>query len=263
MTLKGHASELSLADIVQASALSRRTCRVKVRGIDLTGDLYLYDGDVVHATYGGLSGLPAFYSMVTDDFVVYEMETGARTPERTIVADAGHLLAEAMIRKDQAGLQPSGSVPDPQPLESARQARAGARLARWAALFSVVVVFASLGVWAFSGGSRPARQDASPPATAALESTQLDGPTDVLPKLVFGPPPEAPQHDLGLRPTVTCRLLVDTEGRVVERHVYRSRPELGPFEATALAAVAEYRFTPASREGQPVAVWINYPVAFR
>jgi len=136
-----------------------------------------------------------------------------------------------------------------------------------ALVLAAVVAFALLGrrqdpspVPAPTGGAVSPPTD---PAIGALEASALDGQGADLPALAAGEPPISPAPDLGLAPTIVCRLLVDTRGQVVRAEVFQRRADLEPFELAALQAVRTFRFAPARRSGLPVAVWINWPVQFR
>ncbi len=50
---------------------------------------------------------------------------------------------------------------------------------------------------------------------------------------------------------------------MADAKIYRSRLDLGAFEDAALDAVRRYRFSPGRLAGEPVAVWISWPVSFR
>jgi TonB family protein len=107
---------------------------------------------------------------------------------------------------------------------------------------------------------------ALPPAPArptdGVDAAQLTGKGDALPTLLVGKPPASPATALPLSPTIVCRLLIAPDGTVARAQIFRSRLELTPYEDAALQAVQHYRFTPATRAGQPVAAWINWPVRF-
>ncbi len=94
------------------------------------------------------------------------------------------------------------------------------------------------------------------------DATELVGPDDALPTLAEGEMPEVTEH-VGLAPTIVTRIQLDDRGGVVEARVFRRRPELVAFEEVAVNAVRDFRFSPARKDGQPVAAWINYPVVFR
>ena len=56
-------------------------------------------------------------------------------------------------------------------------------------------------------------------------------------------------------------LVVDSSGMVHDVHVKRSlRPD---FDANAVKTVEQYRFKPATRAGEPVAVALNVEVNFQ
>jgi len=86
---------------------------------------------------------------------------------------------------------------------------------------------------------------------------------DRLPRILEKVKPAYPEHARRLRRTgvVTLRFLVDAEGRVRQPRVVEAAPA-GLFEDSALAAVRRWRFSPAMRQGRPVAVWLILPVRF-
>lgn len=98
---------------------------------------------------------------------------------------------------------------------------------------------------------------------APAEASDLIGAGDAPPRLREGGQPASPVPDLALKPTVTCRVLVDAEGRVVEARIFRSRLDLARFEEVALETVKSYRFEPAARAGRAVPAWTNLPITFR
>lgn len=57
----------------------------------------------------------------------------------------------------------------------------------------------------------------------------------------------------GIEGVVVVRYGVSRDGRVVDARVDSARPE-GIFEASALTAVRSWRYNPALRDGEPVAV---------
>jgi protein TonB len=60
--------------------------------------------------------------------------------------------------------------------------------------------------------------------------------------------------------TVELEILIDAQGRVVEARVTKSIPLL---DAAAIETVHEWRFSPAIKNGQPVAALARAPVTFR
>lgn len=78
------------------------------------------------------------------------------------------------------------------------------------------------------------------------------------------PPPIYPERSLARREegSALVRALVSETGSVsaVELSESSGMPAL---DAAALQAVSQWRFEPASREGRPVALWIEAPVDFK
>ncbi len=89
------------------------------------------------------------------------------------------------------------------------------------------------------------------------------GSLDRLPRIIEKVKPQYPeqarrQHKTGV---VTLKFLVDAEGRVLTPSVVEASPP-GLFEESALAAVANWRFAPAMRQGKAVSTWLILPVRF-
>jgi phosphate binding protein len=373
MALSGDVETLSLADLTQVSAASRRTCRVLVNGAGVSGEIYIERGELVHALYGELVGDSALYAMLAAPDAQYQVETGIKTQERSIFLDAQQLILEAARRQDE-GITPTATpTGPPMPFNAHRLGQTAVSrptgatgtahpsmgshpsipsmashpsmgshpsipsMASHPSMGSHPSIpsmgshpsipsmgshpsipsmgshpsIVTAGVPGTDGGLRdsapitlpplipapgwrdrprmlflgvaglvaaavvvsvklatptihrlpPAAATAAPPAPP-IEAAQLTGAGDSLPVLVDGTPPRTPNPSLALSPTVVCRLLVDTQGRVAESRIYRSRLDLAAFEDAALQAVQSYRFTPARKAGLPVAAWVNWPVTF-
>ena len=81
-----------------------------------------------------------------------------------------------------------------------------------------------------------------------------------VPKAIDTPDPE-PVFDPGKGPTVIW-VVVGTDGRVHEARISKSS-DSAKADANALAAVKQWRFKPATKDGVPVAVQINIEVDAR
>jgi protein TonB len=66
----------------------------------------------------------------------------------------------------------------------------------------------------------------------------------------------------GIEGTVVLKVRVTDQGRVEAVQVERSagQPDL---DQSATEAVQRWRFAPARRSGEPIAVWVLIPVEFR
>jgi phosphate transport system substrate-binding protein len=102
----------------------------------------------------------------------------------------------------------------------------------------------------------------SSPAGAPVEAADLKASDDRPPRLLKGTPPLAPAQHLAINPTIICRTLVGTDGKVVEARAYQPRPELAEYERAALVAVRQYEFEPAVKGRSSVQAWVNWPVTF-
>ncbi len=300
MPITGNSSDLSLIDLVQANLLARNACRITVAGAAGSGVLYLADGAVVHAAYGALEGREAFFALVGAGEVFFQVETGLKAPRRTVHEKWENLALEAMRLQDEGRLPLALATPPAQVRTAAAPAAAPAtrisllpgqaamptaplparpaprpRAAATSRRLPLAAVVAGLAVIAAVGGYFALAQRSAvekhagaasgsvAPPSGALEASELTQPDDTRPMLREGKPPLSPLPDLALRPTIVCRILIGIDGGVHDAQVYQSRLDLAPFEEAALKAVRTYRFTPATRGGQPVPVWINWPVSFQ
>lgn len=297
MPISGHSNDISLTDLLQIKSGRLGTSRISVVGPAGHGLLVVDSGRVVHAEYGGLEGREAATALVVEDDVHYQVRSDVRVRRRTMSTEVTELLLDAVHRQDEGlvpvtrtlqlegdlapganaatagragaggGSGPPADVPRPR-APSDRPRMAGRRL---------VLGAVAVGLVALAGLAFALRSETAPPSprSEALGSARtfpevrepvdprdLDGPNDRLPTLLDGRPPEVPDPDAPLRPTIVCRLLVSTDGSVADAEVYRPTPGLEHLERIALDAVRSYRFTPAEREGIPVPVWINWPVDF-
>lgn len=87
----------------------------------------------------------------------------------------------------------------------------------------------------------------------------------IAPVLISSAEPEFPQAEKGKKSkfdgTCLVGLVVDPSGTVHDVHIKRSlRPD---FDESAIKAVEQYRFKPAMRAGEPVAVALNVEVHFQ
>ena len=94
--------------------------------------------------------------------------------------------------------------------------------------------------------------------TAPLKSYEVDR-LPRCPKLKPAYPQEAKRQEL--EGDVVLRLQIGVDGRVKRASVKRKTGQ--GFDAAAMAAARKMRCKPAIRDGEPVAVWIDYEIAFR
>ena len=113
----------------------------------------------------------------------------------------------------------------------------------------------------------PAQQQqqkpAAPPDTAQVTPPTI--PVDEMPKLVQSPSVSYPEEAKakGEQGTVYVKALVGKDGSVTEAMVDPEKPVSSLLAKAAVDAVKQWKFTPATFKGTPVAVWIVVPVSFR
>lgn len=298
MPLVADSSDLSLLDLIQVKGASRATCRIAVQADGASGVLFLKSGVIVYATYASLQGEAAAYAILQEPQVEYHVTSDVLVPAANMEVGHQALVLEAVRRLDElaaGGVRqlrprlPRADPPRKAPLPPRDRDSAAPRADapesapapqtrswwRWIA-FSAAVVAIAIGSTVLVTSMRrapatPALSAAPPPtpispaavAANAIDASALHEGGDRLPVLVSMVRPASPDRDLPVRPTIVCRLLVDSSGAVLDARIYQHREGLGAFEQAALEAVKAYRFEPARRGGAPVPVWINWPVEFR
>ncbi|MBD3298136.1 MAG: TonB family protein [candidate division Zixibacteria bacterium] len=99
---------------------------------------------------------------------------------------------------------------------------------------------------------------------AAIPSPDEFIEVDDMPAMVKSVDPEYPQAlaDSGVSGTVWIRALVDTDGTVAEAHTLNPNKH-DAFNTAAIQAAYKNEFTPAQKNGKPIAVWVTYKVTFK
>jgi protein TonB len=103
---------------------------------------------------------------------------------------------------------------------------------------------------------------AAPVCPAAVPAAEEFSVADALPR-EGNPRPGYPERALrqGIEGRVLVRLLVSLEGTVV-RVVIEESSGSRLLDAAAVSALRRWRFTPATRRGEPVAATVRVPVEF-
>jgi protein TonB len=116
---------------------------------------------------------------------------------------------------------------------------------------------------------------AEPPSPNPSLSGLYEGSSDVIqPKILYAPKPQFSEaaRQQKISGTVTVSLIVDTEGNPKNVHVIKSiadtvgenqREAALTLDQAAIDTVKQYKFAPATRDGVPVAVYLNVQVNFQ
>lgn len=134
---------------------------------------------------------------------------------------------------------------------------------RTALLFVLTFVFAEARTHAQDAPEENESSDAAEGANAAPDVAQDSTPDAVLPPAVLEAaqavyPPDAER--LGLNAVVGLSIVIDASGEVSDARVLEAQGH--GFDEAALSAIRRFRFSPATRGGEPIAVRIRYDYVF-
>lgn len=101
MAFQGSLAELHLPDIVQLMSVSGKTGVFHLTDGGLTGEIYLREGQIVHAQIEGTQGEDAVYALAIWNSGEFRFEAGVSTDVRTISKGNTSLLMEAARRLDE------------------------------------------------------------------------------------------------------------------------------------------------------------------
>jgi uncharacterized protein DUF4388 len=101
MAFQGSLKELPLPDIVQLVSVSGKTGVFTLRNGAASGEIYLRDGQIVHAVTGGVEGEEAVYELAVWNEGDFVFQPSKPAPANTIKRSNTNLLMEAARRIDE------------------------------------------------------------------------------------------------------------------------------------------------------------------
>ena len=101
MAFQGSLAELHLPDIIQLISVSGKTGVFHLEDGALRGEIYLHDGQIVHAQIEDVSGEEAVYTLAIWRQGEFRFEPGVSSEVRTISKSNTNLLMEAARRLDE------------------------------------------------------------------------------------------------------------------------------------------------------------------
>ena len=101
MAFQGSLKELPLPDIIQLVSVSGKTGVFSLQTSSQSGEIYLRDGEIVHAQTGEVAGEEAVYELAIWQEGDFVFRPGEETAERTIKKSNTNLLMEAARRIDE------------------------------------------------------------------------------------------------------------------------------------------------------------------
>ena len=98
MPLQGSLKEMSLANLIQVNCQEMRSARLTLTSRGQEGEIFLSDGQVVHATLGNQVGEEAIYAMISWDEGSFVLDLDLVPPARSIKASWEDLLLQGMMQ---------------------------------------------------------------------------------------------------------------------------------------------------------------------
>lgn len=98
MSLQGSLKEMSLANLIQVNCQEMRSARLTLTSKNQKGEVFLSDGQVVHAALGSRTGEQAVYEMLAWDEGSFMLELDIPPPAKSITVDWHDLLLKGMMQ---------------------------------------------------------------------------------------------------------------------------------------------------------------------
>jgi two-component system, chemotaxis family, protein-glutamate methylesterase/glutaminase len=112
----GTLRNIQLTDIIQMCCLAGASICVRVRQDREIGVLYVKDGDVVHAEYGDITGVQAFFTILGWSSGRFETDEAPAAVPTTIKEPYQFLLMEAARRADEQAEKHQEAEPEEEPV---------------------------------------------------------------------------------------------------------------------------------------------------
>jgi CheY-like chemotaxis protein len=91
----GALRQVGLQDVIQIECIGRHSSILEVRNHQMRGQIYIEAGAITHATAGGLTGVQAFYQLLSLPGGEFQVKPFQAPPQRTIQGQWESLLMEA------------------------------------------------------------------------------------------------------------------------------------------------------------------------
>lgn len=115
----GALRQVSLPEVIQMECNCRHSAILEIRNPEISGQIYLKDGNIIHAAVGDLTGEPAFYRLLSLRGGEFDVKPFVPPSRQTIESRWEHLLMEAARASDEETAQISRAQPAPVPEPSA------------------------------------------------------------------------------------------------------------------------------------------------
>lgn len=110
MAINGALKDMSVADLIQSYCQDKKTAHVSIQSNGSQAEIYIQDGQVVHAVSDEYWGDEAVYEVLAWEEGEFSLETGVDAPEITIERNWPGLLLEGAKRLDETNLTNSDEL---------------------------------------------------------------------------------------------------------------------------------------------------------
>lgn len=108
---RGVLRQVGLQDVLQMECLARHSVVLHIRAGAVEGDVFVKEGQIVHAQCGGRTGEEAFNQLLSQTGGEFDLKPFASPPEQTINGSWEFLLMEAARQRDEGGESAPAELP--------------------------------------------------------------------------------------------------------------------------------------------------------
>lgn len=114
-SVRGTLAQMSVVDLAQSLDIGRKTCHLRLHHQAQHGAMHFHDGQLIHATFGNLTGEAAAYAMVTWTEGVFLIGFERVECPHTITHSTQSVLLEALRRFDESQRDSDAPADSPEP----------------------------------------------------------------------------------------------------------------------------------------------------
>jgi CheY-like chemotaxis protein len=100
--VRGNLSQMNVIDLVQSLEMGRKSCLLTLKNDQDRCQMYFREGQVMHATYGELSGNEAVFKVLRWTGGNFQIDFEAKTAEETTTLNTQGLLMEGLRLLDES-----------------------------------------------------------------------------------------------------------------------------------------------------------------
>ena len=120
---QGVLRRVGLQDVIQMECLGRNSSVLQIQNEHVSGQIYIEDGNIIHATDGTLTGERGLQLLLAIPGGSFELAPFEQPPERTIEGQWEFLLMEAARVRDENAAQTEPTPPEPPAAPAVASAR--------------------------------------------------------------------------------------------------------------------------------------------